>query len=1215
MPDDAIRPVAAPFPFPQLRRPLIPDHRYDIRDFGAGKEAGGSSTAAIRKAIETAARAGGGAVIVPAGSWRTGAIRLRSNINLHLVRGAELRFSQDVADYLPAVFSRHEDIECFKPSAFIYADGDSNIAITGTGTLNGQGSPWWRLKTERADAESLLSAMAAKGIPVEQRVFDGRNGRILRPAFVQPMRCRNVLVEGPTFLYGAFWTITPTYCENVIIRDVNIVTEGDAGHVPNGDGVDPSSCRNVLIDQCTFDTGDDCIAIKSGRDADGLRVAIPSENIVIRKCSGRRGHGGIVIGSETAGGIRNLFATECRFEGTDRMIRIKTARGRGGVIENLWFRNIEGRKIAQQAIHLNMLYTGERLPAQPVSATTPRIRNVRFDSVSCVSGKGYGVEILGLPEMPVEDVTFSRMVLRETKGVHIADARRIRIEASHITPGPPSTDWLVLDAGVGPGDVTVAEAPEGRIIAFPGAEGFGRFATGGRGGRICEVTTLNDSGPGSFREALAAHGPRTVVFRVAGTIQLRSPIVITEGNLTVAGQTAPGGGICIRDYDVRVEASNVIIRYMRFRRGDASRIAEDAFSGNGRQGSIPGPMIIDHCSISWGIDECSSFYDVHDFTMQWCFVTESLNHSYHKKGDHGYGGIWGGWRASFHHNLLAHHASRSPRFNGGRTSGQPDSELVDFRNNVLYNWGFNSSYGGERGRQNVVANYYRPGPATRPGVRARILDPWDSLGRWYVAENIVDGSADVTADNWDGGVQGSFAAVQKRLRNTHPFPFAPVETQPAPAALAAVLAYGGATLPARDAVDARIVREVREGSATYGGAWGKGSGIIDSQDQTEGWPVLAADGRTNPGTVPWSTRIGESFLVRHPDGMTYDLGSPSQNWNYEQGLMLVALTELGRHTGDPAYAAFVRKNIDAYVSPQGAIRTYRFDDFNLDNIAPGRVLLDLYQESKAPQYLAAADSLRKQLRFQPRTREGGFWHKKIYPYQMWLDGLFMAEPFYARYAALNGDSALFDDIANQCVWAARHTRDPRTGLLSHAWDESRSQKWADSLTGRSPNFWARAMGWYGMALVDVLDAFPPRHPRRKELEGLLTDFAAAVLRARDQDSKVWYQVIDQGDRPGNYLEASASCMFTYVFARGARTGLLEDRYLTRARESFEGVLRQFVTTDEYGLVDLHQTCRSAGLGGDPYRDGSFAYYISEPKRTNDMKGLGPLLRAAIELER
>ena len=365
---------------------------------------------------------------------------------------------------------------------------------------------------------------------------------------------------------------------------------------------------------------------------------------------------------------------------------------------------------------------------------------------------------------------------------------------------------------------------------------------------------------------------------------------------------------------------------------------------------------------------------------------------------------------------------------------------------------------------------------------------------------------------------------------------------------------------------------------------------------------------------PWSHIIAETFLLRHPDGVTYDSDSPDTRWNYEQGLLLVAMHRMWLHTGDAQYFAFIRQNIDWYVDERGNIRTYDVTTYNLDNIGPGRVLLALFQETKEQKYRAAADSLRRQLRMQPRTMEGGFWHKRIYPYQMWLDGLFMAEPFYTRYAALYDEPGAFDDIANQFIWIARHTRDPNTGLLYHGWDESKQQRWANPVTGCSPNFWGRAIGWYAMALVDVLDDFPRDHPKRKELIAILQDVAGAVVKFRDEKTHLWYQVVNEGGREGNYLEASASCMFAYSFAKGANKGHLDSGFFSIAEQSFRGVVDHLVTVDTRGLVDLHRTCRGAGLGGTPYRDGSYEYYIGEPQRTNDMKGVGPWLLAAIELE-
>jgi hypothetical protein len=430
---EPIAPVQAPFPFPRLDRPTIPGRWFDIREYGALEGGEVKVTASIRKALDAASRDGGGNILIPPGRWLTGAIQLESNTALYVSRGAELLFSQDPTDYLPAVFSRHEDVECYKYSAFIYAEGKENIAILGGGVLNGQGRPWWDWKTSKIDLEKELYAMAERGIPADKRVFDGTNGRALRPAFFQPMNCRNILVEGVTFLYGAFWTITPTYCENVIVRRVRIQTEGEYGHTPNGDGVDPSSCRNVLIEHCEFDTGDDCIAIKAGRDADGLRVNRPTENVVIRHCKGLQGHGGVVLGSETSGSIRNVYAFDCEFNGTDRIVRLKSARGRGGVLENLWFRGMRGDRIGKEALHLNLLYAGSRYPEQPVDRTTPIFRNIHFADVTMTNGKGYGIEILGLPEMPVQDVTFDSIRIEGKMGIHSVDARKIRLDAISIS--------------------------------------------------------------------------------------------------------------------------------------------------------------------------------------------------------------------------------------------------------------------------------------------------------------------------------------------------------------------------------------------------------------------------------------------------------------------------------------------------------------------------------------------------------------------------------------------------------------------------------------------------------------------------------------------------------------------------------------------------------------------------------------------------------------
>ncbi|MBO8131041.1 MAG: T9SS type A sorting domain-containing protein [Candidatus Marinimicrobia bacterium] len=377
----------------------------------------------------------------------------------------------------------------------------------------------------------------------------------------------------------------------------------------------------------------------------------------------------------------------------------------------------------------------------------------------------------------------------------------------------------------------------GQVPAFPGAQGWGMYTTGGRGGRVIEVTNLNDYGSGSLRYAVEnCTGPRIVVFRVSGNIDLKSPLDIKNDNVTIAGQTAPGDGICIRYYPAHIEANNVIIRYLRFRLGDKKGIVDDALNARGQRN-----IIIDHCSLSWSVDEVGSFYDNKNFTLQWCIISESLYHSIHHKGNHGYGGIWGGMGASFHHNLIAHNSSRNPRFCGSRYHNHPELEKVDFRNNVIYNWGFNSAYGGEKGNHNIVANYYKHGPATNGGeVLYRIVNPSD-ISWWYVEDNYVYGFPDVTADNWSGGVQPDGSLELEDLRLDEPVEYMPVLTHTPEVAFELVLADAGAVLPRRDSVDMRIVDEVRNGTATYGGVYGEGKGIIDSQDDVGGWPELRSE--------------------------------------------------------------------------------------------------------------------------------------------------------------------------------------------------------------------------------------------------------------------------------------------------------------------------------------------------------------------------------------
>jgi unsaturated rhamnogalacturonyl hydrolase len=364
----------------------------------------------------------------------------------------------------------------------------------------------------------------------------------------------------------------------------------------------------------------------------------------------------------------------------------------------------------------------------------------------------------------------------------------------------------------------------------------------------------------------------------------------------------------------------------------------------------------------------------------------------------------------------------------------------------------------------------------------------------------------------------------------------------------------------------------------------------------------------------WSQRISDSFMLRHPADVINDTVY-NNKWTYDQGVFLEGLRQVYLKTGDKKYYNYIKTNIDQFIQPDGKIKTYKFSDFNIDNVNTGKSLLFLYNSTKDAKYKIAADTLRKQLASQPRTKSGGFWHKKIYPFQMWLDGLYMGEPFYAQYSKLFNSSKDFDDIALQFILIEKQTRDEKTGLLYHAWDESKQMKWADPVTGRAPNFWSRAMGWYAMALVDVLDFIPKNNPNRGEIIKIIQRLAEAVIKVQDEKTGIWYQIPNMPDRKGNYLEASASCMFTYALTKGVNKGYLDKKYIGACKKAFEGIIKNLVTVSKEGYVDLHQTCKSAGLGGTPYRDGSFEYYINEPKRTNDLKGVGPFIMAAVEIEK
>lgn len=395
-----------------------------------------------------------------------------------------------------------------------------------------------------------------------------------------------------------------------------------------------------------------------------------------------------------------------------------------------------------------------------------------------------------------------------------------------------------------------------KVPAFPGAEGYGKYTVGGRGGKVYVVNTLEDYEKGetpiegSLRRAVEKRGARTVVFAVSGNIMLKRKLDITKDSITIAGQTAPAPGICVGGYPVRIKASNVIIRYLRFRMSDLNKEEDDALSStSSTEKGLYNNIIIDHCSVSWSTDECASFYGNENLTFQWNLISESLRRSVHVKGEHGYGGIWGGKGASYHHNLLAHHDSRNPRFDH---PGVTDvSGVIDYRNNVVYNWGGNSSYGGQRRTINIVNNYYKPGPATPKSKRSRIFAPESHIkdkvygfGQYYVDGNFMFGDEKCTKSNWARGVQQSkkdddpLLFSYDTIRLKEPLPYAELPYTSAETAYEQVLKYVGASLY-RDPVDERVISEVKEGKATYGE-----NGLIDSQEQVGGFPDLTQTGVT-----------------------------------------------------------------------------------------------------------------------------------------------------------------------------------------------------------------------------------------------------------------------------------------------------------------------------------------------------------------------------------
>jgi len=400
-------------------------------------------------------------------------------------------------------------------------------------------------------------------------------------------------------------------------------------------------------------------------------------------------------------------------------------------------------------------------------------------------------------------------------------------------------------------------------LAFPSAEGFGQFTSGGRGGEVYIVTNLKDSGEGSLRKGIQKHGKRIIVFNVSGTIFLKSPLDINNGDLTILGHTAPGDGITIAQYPVSLKSDNIIIRFLRFRLGDKAKVEGDAIGGRNAEN-----IIIDHCSVSWATDENISFYRIKNLTVQWTLIAEALNQSVHQKGAHGYGGIWGGEPASFHHNLIMSNNSRNPRFSGSASTVNPENEFVDFRNNVIFNWGDNSVYGGEKGKYNLVNNYYKPGPASRH--KDRILNPSIPYGSFYVNGNFVEGSDKVTKNNWDGGIQ---CDEPLKAKSEKEFLVNNIKTHSTQLAYQLVVDHAGASLT-RDAVDKRLINYLSNGYPK------NQNGIINSQKEVGGYPELKTAKTlvdSDHDGIPDEWELKHNLKVGVNDAAKFDLSSQYSN--------------------------------------------------------------------------------------------------------------------------------------------------------------------------------------------------------------------------------------------------------------------------------------------------------------------------------------------------
>lgn len=377
---------------------------------------------------------------------------------------------------------------------------------------------------------------------------------------------------------------------------------------------------------------------------------------------------------------------------------------------------------------------------------------------------------------------------------------------------------------------------------------------------------------------------------------------------------------------------------------------------------------------------------------------------------------------------------------------------------------------------------------------------------------------------------------------------------------------------------------------------------------------LPVQAQTVSTSLPWSVRMVQSEMIRMPESWQLDF-QKSLKWDYCLGLELQTMLDVYDRYGDRKIYDYALAYADTMVNNDGTIKKYKLTDYSLDRVNSGKFLFRIYEQSKNDKYKKALDLLRSQFRTHPRNADGGFWHKKVYPNQVWLDGIYMGTPFYAEYAYRNNEVNDYQDIINQFLMAARHTYDPQTDLFKHACDVSKKERWADPVTGQSKHSWGRAMGWYAMAFVDALDFIPPHEAGRDSMMNIFHHLAKMIKRTQDTKTGLWYQVLDKSGEKGNYLESSCSTMFVYALFKGVRKGWLDASYLEVALKGYRGILDHFITVDKNGLVTITKACAVAGLGGKVYRSGDYEYYIHEAIRDNDPKAVAPFILCALEHER